>query len=232
MKDISLEIKGLNIKFGKKVAVDNISFSVKPGQIYALIGPNGAGKTTTIKAITGLIISEIGSVKICGNKKIEESRKNMAYIPDEPFVYQYLSGREFLRYVGSIYELDKNLIEEKIKTFVSKFNIEDEIDELFESFSRGTKQKIMIIAAFMRDPKLLIIDEPIVGLDVSSQKIVKKMFRDFANNGGSILLCTHTLNIAEEIADKIGIIKNGKIISELSKDINDLENKYLALIND
>jgi len=232
MKEIVLEIKDLNKKFGDKKAVNNIDLTINEGEIYGLIGPNGAGKTTTIKMVTGLLLPDKGKIKINNEEDVVESRKVMAYIPDEPFVYQYLTGREFLNYVGSIYGLEKRDINTKVSKLIIDLGIEEEIDDLFESYSRGTKQKLMIIAALMREPKLLIIDEPIVGLDVTSQKLVKKMFRDFADKGGSVLLCTHTLSVAEEIADKIGILKDGKIIKEISENFENLENKYLKIINE
>lgn len=217
MTGVVIELHKVHKKFGSVHAVSDVASSINKGEIYALIGPNGAGKTTIIKMITGLLAPTSGSIRIFGNDIVKDpvgAKKHIGYIPDDPFVYNYLTGREFLELTGDLYNMERKDTEERIKKLLPIYNLEGIIDGFFSDFSRGNKQKTVIIARLLHSPDVLIIDEPIVGLDVQSQKITKKLFTDFVKNGGSIFLCTHTLSVAQEIADRIGILKEGKLLRE------------------
>lgn len=217
MAEVAIELHNVHKKFGSVHAVSGVTLSINKGEIYALIGPNAAGKTTIIKMITGLLAPTSGSIRIFGKDIIKDSvdaKKHIGYIPDEPFVYSYLTGREFLELTGDLYNIERKDTEGRIKKLLSLYNLEGIIDGFFSDYSRGNKQKTIIIARLLHKPEILVIDEPIVGLDVQSQKITKKIFKDFVKNGGSIFLCTHTLSVAQEIADRIGVIKEGKKLAE------------------
>ena len=217
MAEIAIELNSVHKRFGSVHAVSGVTLSVNKGEIYALIGPNGAGKTTIIKMITGLLAPTLGVIRIFGKDIIKDSvgaKKHIGYIPDDPFVYSYLTGREFLQLTGDLYNIKRRVTEERIKKLLAIYNLEGIIDGFFSDFSRGNKQKTIIIAQLLHKPEILVIDEPIVGLDVQSQKITKKLFIDFVKNGGSIFLCTHTLSVAQEIAGRIGVLKEGKILAE------------------
>lgn len=210
-----IKISNLTKKFGQLVAVDNLNLEIKKGEIFGFIGPNGAGKTTTIKMLTGILAPTSGKIEIGGfdiQKKPVEAKKLIGYIPDDPYVYPELSGREFLYLVGRLFQV-KNL-ENKIKKLPSIYKIENIIDGPFKDYSRGNKQKLTILAALLHQPKILIIDEPILGLDPWSAQVTIKIFKDFAQKGGTIFVSTHTLSVAEEICTRIGVIDKGKLIFE------------------
>lgn len=217
MAEVAIKLQNVNKKFTNVQAVRDLTLSVRTGEIYALIGPNGAGKTTTIKMITGLLAPTSGEITVLGKNVAKDpvkAKKNLGYIPDDPFVYDYLTGREFLQFTGSLFSLTRRETDARIKKLLSLYNLESVIDGLFSEYSRGNKQKTIIIANMLHQPKVLVIDEPILGLDVQSQKVTKKLFKKFAKEKGSIFLCTHTLFIAQELADRIGIIKEGELIEE------------------
>lgn len=237
----AIELIAVNKVFNKVSAVSDLILSVNPGEIYALIGPNGAGKTTTIKMITTLIEPTKGEILILGKNVTTnpEVKGELGYIPDEPFVYPYLTGREFLEFVGDVHGLSRAECDKRIDVLLKRYRLNDVINGFFSDYSRGNKQKVTIIAALMHNPKVLIVDEPIVGLDVESQQITKKIFREFADNGGAVLLCTHTMTVAEAIADKVGILDKGKLkvegnikdLRHLVKNKNaDLETIYLDIL--
>ena len=212
-----LTIQNLTKKFGEITAVNNLNIEVKEGEIYALIGPNGSGKTTTVKVATGLYNPTEGDVLIGGAsiaREPEKAKAQIGYIPDEPFVYERMTGREFLHFVGAIFGMSAAMREEKIKKLLPLFPIEPVIDEFVENYSRGNKQKVSIIAALLHEPKVLIIDEPIVGLDPESAAKAKEIVFDFAKKGGTVFVCTHTLSFVEAVADRIGLLKEGKLIKE------------------
>ena len=216
-----LKIKNLIKRFSGIVAVDNLSLEVKAGEIYALIGPNGSGKTTTVKTATGLYMPTAGDVEINGFSIIKEPEKAktfIGYVPDEPFVYERMSGREFLNLVGTIFGLPQKEREEKIEELLKIFNLSGIIDRFVENYSRGNKQKISILSALLHEPKILIIDEPIVGLDPESAAKTKEIFMDFAKKGGTVFVSTHTLSFVEAVADRIGLLKEGKLIKEGSSE--------------
>lgn len=226
MAEVAIKIVNVNKRFTNVHAVRDLTLSVKKGEIFALIGPNGAGKTTTVKMITGLIAPTSGRIWVLGKDVASDpigAKKDLGYIPDDPFVYDYLTGREFLQLTGDLFGLRRQETNTRIKKLLKLFNLESVIDGRFTDYSRGNKQKTIIIANILHQPKVLVIDEPVLGLDVQSQKVTKKLFRDFAKDGGSILLCTHTLSVAQEIADRIGIIKEGELVEEGS--LHDLRTK-------
>ncbi|MDO8520523.1 MAG: ABC transporter ATP-binding protein [bacterium] len=211
-----LHISNLMKKFGNKVAVDGVSFAIKPKEIFALIGPNSSGKTTIVKTIAGLLRSNEGAVLVGGNDvlmKPVETKSIIGYIPDEPTVWSGMTGEEFLHFSGALYGLPPHVRAKKIAELLPIFMLEGIEKEYFESYSRGNKQKFSILAALLHEPKLLLIDEPIVGLDPESAAVARAQFVLFAQKGGAVLLVTHTLSVAQEIATSIGVLRNGKLLS-------------------
>lgn len=207
----------LSKRFGKIVACDNLSFTITPGQIYALIGPNGAGKTTAIKIIVGLYRMDSGRINLFNQDiTIEETkaRATIGYIPDEPVFYPYLTGKEFLEFVSILYKVPPKAYKKQLAELLTFYPIADILNDYPEHFSRGNKQKLSIIAALLHNPKLLVVDEPIVGLDPQSAKITARVFSGFAKKGGMILVSTHTLSFVEKLATKVGIIDRGRLIFE------------------
>ncbi|MDP3998836.1 MAG: ABC transporter ATP-binding protein [bacterium] len=204
-----LKITNLTKGFGLIRALDNLSLTVNEGEIYALIGPNGAGKTTTIKIIAGLYISDSGAVEFSGKEK-----KLIGYIPDEPNFYPGLTGMEFLNFIGGLYRVSDSRKNAVLAKFSKIYPFGEILGGDPNNYSRGNRQKLAICAAFLTDPKLLLVDEPIVGLDPQSARATLELFTTFAKDGGSILLSTHTLAVAEEIAHRVGIIDHGKLIAE------------------
>jgi ABC-2 type transport system ATP-binding protein len=216
---VILKVDALNKNFGTVTAVKDLSLEIRQGEIYALIGPNGAGKTTTIKMITGLLPPDSGRVEVMGLDLWHEdegvkAKRLFGYVPDEPYIYNYLPAREFLELVGDLHGLTRNNTNQRIEELVAMYDLEGLIDGFFSDFSRGNKQKTTIIAALLHRPKLLIIDEPIVGLDTKSQKITQELLKKFAKLGGAVLLCTHTLPVAQAIASRIGVLNEGNLVAE------------------
>lgn len=240
-KTPAIELRGVSKEFKKILAVSDLNLSVNLGEIYALIGPNGAGKTTSIKMVTTLIEPTKGEIDIMGKNifKFPEIKKEIGYIPDEPYLYPYLTGKEFLEFVGDVHGLSRSETEHRSKLLLDRFHLHDVINGFFSDYSRGNKQKVTIIAALLHQPKVLIVDEPIVGLDVESQRITKQIFKEFADNGGAILLCTHTLTVAQSIANRVGILNRGKLVAQghikdlqklVKKKNADLETIYLDIL--
>ena len=211
-----LSIHKLAKKFGTKTAIADLSIEIKAGEIFTLIGPNGSGKTTTIKIIAGLLQPSAGSVRISDfdiTKDPIKAKAMLGYIPDEPSVWSGMTGEEFLHFSGALYGLDRATRNKRISRWLADFSLQGIEKEYFENYSRGNKQKFTIIAAMMHEPKLLLIDEPIVGLDPTSAEIAKNKFVAFAKSGGAVLLATHTLPVAEEIASRIGILAKGSLVA-------------------
>jgi ABC-2 type transport system ATP-binding protein len=207
---------GLTKKFGTMVAVDNISLTLKSGEVYALIGPNGSGKTTLVKTIAGLLRPNHGSVMIEGIDMFQEparAKAKVGYIPDEPSAWTGMTGEEFLHFIGALWDVGEADRKKRVAELLTQFHLTGIEKGYFEDYSRGNKQKFTIMAGLLHHPKLLLVDEPIVGLDPQSAEVAKKEFRDFANRGGAVLIVTHTLSVAEEIADVIGVLRNGKMIA-------------------
>ena len=210
-----LEIKHVSKKFGSKSALKKADFEIKKGEVFSLIGPNGSGKTTLVKIIAGLLQPTQGQVLI-NKKDIEkapkEAKSQIGYIPDEPNVWSKITAEEFLHFVGALFEMPKTERNKAIKKALKIFDLSGLEKEYFEDLSRGNKQKFAILAAFLHNPKLLLIDEPIVGLDPKSAEIAEKQFAEFAKKGGSVLIVTHTLPVAQKISDRIGVLCRGELI--------------------
>ncbi len=209
-----LKVNKLTKYFGNNKAVDNVSFEVKRGEIFSLIGPNSSGKTTIIKTIAGLLQPTEGNIQV-GDfdvaKNPEEAKARIGYIPDEPSVWPYMTGEEFLYFTEALFGIDEKIRLSSLPKLLEPFNLAGLEKQYFEEYSRGNKQKFSIIAAMSHQPKLLLIDEPIVGLDPTSAQIAKKMFVEFSKQGGAVLLVTHTLQVAEEISHRIGFLKKGAL---------------------
>ncbi len=211
-----LEVKNLTKQFGGTLAVRGVSLAIKPGEIYALIGPNGSGKTTMIKTIAGLLRPTSGEILIEGINVAKDpaaTKRNVGYIPDEPSVWPSMTGEEFLHFVGALFGMDEASRIRRVREILPLFRLEGIEKGYFEDYSRGNKQKFSILAALLHEPKVLLVDEPIVGLDPTSAEIAKKEFQNFAKRGGGVLLATHTLPVAEEIATTIGVLKEGHLVA-------------------
>ena len=212
-----IELLDVTKRFGETVAVSHLDLTVDSGELYGFIGPNGAGKTTTIKLITGLLRPTEGRVMVGGHdleSEPEQAKSLIGYIPDNPFLYPLLTGREFLQFVGRMYSLSGKEIEDRIESLLETFQIGDWVDLRTEEYSHGMRQKIVFSSAFIHNSKLIVIDEPMVGLDPRSAKLVKGVLREKVAEGATVFMSTHTLPIAEELCSKVGIINNGKLIAE------------------
>lgn len=210
-----LKVEKLTKKFGGSVAVDSVSFTIGSGEIFSLIGPNSSGKTTIVKTIAGLLRPNKGQVTIGGYDVALQplpAKHMVGYIPDEPSLWSGITGEEFLHFVGALYGMDPHARAKKIVELLPIFHLEGIEKDYFENYSRGNKQKFSILAALLHEPKVLLIDEPIVGLDPESAGIARSLFVEFAKRGGSVLLVTHTLPVAEMVSTKIGILKNGTLL--------------------
>lgn len=231
-----LRIEHLTKKYGDKTAVDNLSLHIKKGMIYGFIGHNGAGKTTTIKSCCGILQFENGDIFIDGVSIKEDPlgcKRKLAYIPDNPYLYEFLSGIKYLNFVADIFDVPKKEREERIKKYADLFELTDDLAQPISSYSRGMKQKLVIISALIHDPKLIIMDEPFVGLDPKATHHLKIIMREICNNGGAIFFSTHVLEVAEKLCDEVAIIKNGKLVisgsMEEVKGNHSLEGIFLEL---
>lgn len=210
-----IELRGVTKAFGRKRAVDNLDLEVRAGELFAFLGPNGAGKTTTIKMVCGLLTPTAGTVRVGGYPATSQAaRQLVAYVPDQPYLYEKLTGREFLRFVVEMYGLDLRASAHKIAELVETFEMGDYVDDLCENYSHGMKQRVVFASALVHEPKVLIVDEPLVGLDPRSARIVKDLFLAQARSGVAVLMSTHLLAIAEELADTIGIIDRGRMLTQ------------------
>jgi ABC-2 type transport system ATP-binding protein len=222
-----IEIENLTRKYGEKTAVDRLTLRVASGECFAFLGPNGAGKTTTIKVMAGLLRPTEGSVRLCGHDIVAEAlqaKARMAYVPDQPYLYEKLSGREFLTFVGDMYGLDRRDLAARMEKYRDLFGLDDYLDDLCEGYSHGMKQRVVLTAALLHDPQVLVLDEPMVGLDPRGARLVKDLFRERVTQGCCVFLSTHTLAVAEEVADRIGIIHRGSLLAQGSLD--DLRRQY------
>ncbi|HET7436179.1 MAG TPA: ABC transporter ATP-binding protein [Thermoanaerobaculia bacterium] len=212
-----IEIDGLTKKYGDFVAVNRLSLHADPGEIFGFLGPNGAGKTTTIRIIAGLSLPTSGAVKVGGVDVVAEpvrAKSFIGYVPDRPYLYEKLTGRELLHFVADLYRKDWKTCEPRAVELLRYFELGDWIDARIENLSHGMKQKLVIVSALVHDPAVLVIDEPMVGLDALAQRQVKLLFRRLADEGKTIFLTTHTLSVAEAVCDRIAIINHGKIVAE------------------
>lgn len=210
-----LRITNLNKSYGETKAVNNLSLHIEKGEIYGFIGHNGAGKTTTIKSVAGIFPFDSGEILIDGIDIIKNpiaAKSLMAYIPDNPDIYDYMKGIQYLNFIADIFSLDSEARLEKIDKYSSLFEIKENLEEPISSYSHGMKQKLVLVSAFMHDPKLMLLDEPFVGLDPKASFTLKSLMRELCNNGGAIFFSTHVLDVAEKLCDKVAIIKNGEII--------------------
>jgi len=213
---MSILIENVTKFYGRHRAVDDISLEIHAGELLAFLGPNGAGKTTTIKMLAGLLKPDSGRIAICGHPMETEpleAKARLAYVPDQPFLYDKLSAREFLHFVAEMYGLDRETTALRMQTIMDRLRIEGFAGQLAESYSHGMKQKVALAGALLHDPEVLIVDEPMVGLDPAGARTVKDLFRERANDGKTVFMSTHTLEIAEAIADRIAIINQGRIIA-------------------
>ena len=212
-----LQIKNIVKKFGFFTAVNGINVHINQGELYGFLCPNGAGKTTTIKMIAGIYAPTSGSISINGidiSKNPVKAKLQIGYVPDQPYLYDKLTGREFLYFSGGLYNLDKKTIQNKIDELVDILKIESWLDKRTEEYSQGMRQRITIASALLHDPKLIVLDEPMVGLDPQSAVLVKKILNQKVSEGASVFVSTHSLSFAEEICSRIGIIKAGVMIYE------------------
>jgi len=212
-----IEIRNLSKTYGGKVALDSLNLSVPPGEIFACLGPNGAGKTTTIKILTGLLRPDSGTAAVGGYDLAShglEARTLMSYVPDEPYLYDKLTAREFLRMIGDLYGMTPDRVKTRMDEVVDAFEIGEFLDNITESYSHGMKQRTVIAAALLHEPRVLIVDEPMVGLDPKSARNVKDMLKTLSRKQGvTIFMSTHTLSVAEEVADRIGILNHGRLVA-------------------
>lgn len=232
-----LKINELTFKYPNGyTAVKNLSLHVEPGDLYAFIGHNGAGKTTTIKSVVGILKFDEGEILIDGKSVSEDplsTKEVVAYLPDNPDLYESLTGIQYLNFISDIYRISKEERKTAIEYYANEFEMLDKLNNFISSYSHGMKQKLALIGAFIHKPKLLILDEPFVGLDPKASFIVKKIMREFCEQGGAIFFSTHILEVAQKLCNKMAIIKKGKLIKkgnmeEITKDIS-LEEVFLEL---
>ena len=211
-----IELVQLVKKFGELAAVNGITLTIPRGEFFAMLGPNAAGKTTTIKLLTGLIKPTSGQARICGfdvQTQPLEARRRLAYVPDFPFLYEKLTAWEFFRFTGEMFRLDAARTEKNARELITRFHLEEFADRTLEGLSHGTRQRVAIVSALLHDPEVFVIDEPMVGLDPQHARVVKDVLKERALDGTTVLVSTHQLDIAEEMADRIGVILAGKLIA-------------------
>jgi ABC-2 type transport system ATP-binding protein len=210
-----IELLDVSKRYGTKLAVDRLTLSIPPGELFAFLGPNGAGKTTTIKMLCGLLFPTTGTVRI-GNHDLandgDAARRLIAFVPDTPFLYEKLTGREFLQFIADMYGMEKQHARQRMEQVIETFRLGEFVDDLTERYSHGMRQRTVFASALLHEPKLLITDEPTVGLDPKSIRLLKDLLRQQADHGTTVFLSTHSLDIAQELADRIGIIDRGKLI--------------------
>lgn len=231
-----LRIEHLTKKYGEKKAVDDLSLHIEKGEIYGFIGHNGAGKTTTIKSVVGILDFDEGEIFIDGKsvkKDSLECKRVIAYIPDNPDLYEFMSGLQYLNFISDIFGVEEKDRKERIEKYSTAFEIKEDLASPISSYSHGMKQKLAIISALVHDPKLIIMDEPFVGLDPIASHLLKDIMREKCNEGGAIFFSTHVLEVAEKLCDKIAIIKGGKLIKsgtmEEVRGDSSLESVFLEL---
>ena len=238
-----IKLKGITKNFGDFRAVENLNLTVNRGEIFGFLGPNGAGKTTTIKMIAGVLLPSAGTITIGGidmQKQPEAAKRKIGFIPDRPYLYEKLTGVEFLKFTADLYDVPHDIYRERAQKNLALFSLTDWSDELIESYSHGMKQRLIMSAALLHDPEIIIVDEPMVGLDPAAIIMVKELFQRLAHSGVSVFMSTHTLTIAEDTCDRIGIIHRGRLIAsgttaDLQRAANvtdaDLEKVFLNLTN-
>lgn len=231
-----LSIDRLTKTYGDKKAVDDLSLHIAAGEIYGFIGHNGAGKTTTLKSVAGIQSFDSGEIKICGISMKDDPlacKRQMAYIPDNPDIYDYMTGIKYLNFIADIFGIGSKERLERIHKYADMFELTASLAEPVAAYSHGMKQKLAVISAWIHEPRLVIMDEPFVGLDPKAAHLLKGMMREVCDNGGAIFFSTHVLEVAEKLCDKVAIIKNGKLIksgtTEQVKGDDSLEEVFLEL---
>lgn len=231
-----LNIEHLTKAYGEKKAVDNLSLHIAPGEIYGFIGHNGAGKTTTLKSVVGILQFDAGEITIDGISIKEnplECKRRFAYIPDNPDLYDYMTGIKYLNFIADIFGVGANERQARIRKYADAFELTADLAQPIAAYSHGMKQKLAIIAAWLHEPKLILMDEPFVGLDPKASHLLKKMMRQVCNEGGAIFFSTHVLEVAEKLCDKVAIIQGGRLIRsgtmEEVKGDDSLEDVFLEL---
>lgn len=213
---IMLKINNLTKKYGDKVAVNNLSLHIAPGEIYGFIGHNGAGKTTTLKSIAGILDYDSGEILIDGKSAKSEPlacKAVTAYIPDNPDIYDFMTGIQYLNFIADVFKVSESERTSRISEYAKMFEIEDSLNDLIGTYSHGMKQKLVIISALIHSPKLIMMDEPFVGLDPKATHQLKQIMRDICDNGGAIFFSTHVLEVAEKLCDKVAVIKGGNLVA-------------------
>ena len=231
-----LKIEHLTKTYGEKRAVDDLSLHIRPGEIYGFIGHNGAGKTTTLKAVVGILQFDAGEITIDGKSIKNEPlacKREIAYIPDNPDLYDFMSGIKYLNFIADIFGVSAADRQVRIRAYAARFELTDDLAQPIAAYSHGMKQKLAIIAAWLHQPKLIIMDEPFVGLDPKAAHLLKGMMRELCGRGGAIFFSTHVLEVAEKLCDKVAIIKSGRLIRsgtmEEVKGDDSLEQVFLEL---
>ena len=231
-----LNIEHLTKTYGEKKAVDDLNLHIRPGEIYGFIGHNGAGKTTTLKSVAGILQFDAGKIYIGGDSVREkplECKRKIAYIPDNPDLYEYMTGIRYLNFIADIFGVDAALRRERIRRYADAFELTGDLAQPIAAYSHGMKQKLAIIAAWLHEPQLILMDEPFVGLDPKAAHLLKGMMREICDRGGAIFFSTHVLEVAEKLCDKVAIIKGGKLIRsgtmEEVKGDDSLEEVFLEL---
>jgi ABC-2 type transport system ATP-binding protein len=216
MEQLAVHVEGLTVNYGSFTAVDNLSFTVRTGEIYGLLGPNGAGKTTTLKVLVGVLEPKTGNVEIFNTPLSDEvaAKSHIGYVPEEVVLLDSLTPREFLEFTASIRRLNASAVNSRLERLTSAFQLTQYFDTPIAALSMGNKQKVAIIAALMHEPRLLILDEPLIGLDARSSKILKELVNFQAKKGGAVIFSTHIMEVAEKLCTRVGIINKGKIVSE------------------
>jgi ABC-2 type transport system ATP-binding protein len=212
-----IELLNVSKRYGKKEAVKDISLYVPQGELFTFLGPNGAGKTTTIKMLCGLLKPTSGSLKVGGfdvQTEGDQARQILSYVPDLPYLYEKLTGREFMQFIVTMYGMDPNSGRKRMEEMIELFELEEFIDDLSESYSHGMRQRTVFASALLHQPQVLIVDEPMVGLDPKNQRLVKDLLRDQVRQGVTVFMSIHTLDIAEELATRIAIINHGRIVGQ------------------
>jgi ABC-2 type transport system ATP-binding protein len=209
-----IELKQLTKKYGSFTAVDQIDLHVERGELFGFLGPNGAGKTTTLRMIAGILRPTAGTIRIAGIDLLRDpmrAKATLGYIPDRPFIYEKLTGMEFLRFVAGLFQQEGPDVDHRARELLALFDLEDWRDELVESYSHGMRQKLIIASAFVHRPEVIVVDEPMVGLDPKAAKTLKDLFREYARRGHTVMMSTHTLEVAQQLCDRVAIIQRGII---------------------
>jgi ABC-2 type transport system ATP-binding protein len=242
--EYACEIVGLVKRFGAKTAVDQLSFNVPRGMLYGFLGVNGAGKTTTLRMVSGLTRPDAGQIRVCGIDAVAEPRlakQPLAYIPDDPVLYAKLNPMEHLEFVAALWNIDAVTARKRAQELLERLGLWDRRHEWIESYSRGMKQKVALAGALIHAPRLILLDEPLTGLDASAARLVKDILLEFLRDGGSVILTTHILEVAERLAERIGIMSEGRLIAEgtmaqlrshSGQSTGSLEDIFLQVINE